>query len=375
MPDATAFSFSFFAAFAFALPLGAQDSSARARQLFVANCASCHGETGDGKGTAQLDRPARSFKDGGFSFGNTPEALFRTISVGIPGSPMAGFDTSLSEEDRKLVAAYVVTLGPPIEEVKVEDTILAVHDRPLVVRGLLPPLAEGLPAHPRGLLIGDPSGITFEYTVDDVRLLGLRQGGFVERTDWSGRDGTALNPLGKVVYMVEGGKPDALFSLAGSATRLSARLSGTRVDGGVMIDYHLVSDGREVAHVEEMPSVASLPFGTGYERSFVLIGGASRARVALVDPTQGSGEELFAKKRTTKDDPLIGTASICYSVRKGADGGIECRSVLFDPLAWSREGGVAAVDLAPGQRTRIAIGIVPLGEWNDAVRAQIEELR
>ncbi|HEX6883800.1 MAG TPA: c-type cytochrome, partial [Planctomycetota bacterium] len=78
----------------------AQSDSERARQLFLTNCATCHGETGDGKGVTQLDRPARSFMDGGFSFGNTPEALFRTISVGIPGTPMPGFDSSLSEADR-----------------------------------------------------------------------------------------------------------------------------------------------------------------------------------------------------------------------------------------------------------------------------------
>ena len=38
---------------------------------FAELCAPCHGATGDGKGTTVLDRPARSFKDGGFSFGNT----------------------------------------------------------------------------------------------------------------------------------------------------------------------------------------------------------------------------------------------------------------------------------------------------------------
>lgn len=238
----------------------------RARTLFLTNCATCHGETGDGKGITQLDRPARSFMDGGFSFGNTPEALFRTISVGIPGTPMPGFDSSLTEADRRLLADYVVTLGPPVEEVKDEDMILAVHDRPLVVRGLLPSLGEGLPTHPRGLLIGDPSGITFEYRVDDLRLLALRQGGFVKRTDWTGRGGTALEPLGKAVHLVEGGKPEATFHFAGKP--LVARLSSTRVDAGARIDYHLVEGGREVGHVEETPSVVSTAFGTGYERRF-----------------------------------------------------------------------------------------------------------
>ena len=88
----------------------AQDME-RAKKLFVTNCAACHGETGDGKGTTELDRPARSFQDGGFSFGNTPEALFKTISTGIPGSPMPAFDASLKEAERRLLASYVVTLG------------------------------------------------------------------------------------------------------------------------------------------------------------------------------------------------------------------------------------------------------------------------
>jgi len=244
----------------------AQTVDERARLLFSQNCAPCHGQSGDGHGTTELDRPARSFKDGGFSFGNTPEALFRTISVGIAGTPMPGFDSSLSEEERKLLADYVVTLGPPIEEVKIEDTILSVQDRPLVVRGLLPSMGEGLPRHPRGLLIGDPTGITFEYQVDDVRLLGLRQGGFVRRTDWTGRGGTALEPLGKVVHLVGAGKPDATFRAGGQP--LTARLSGSRVDGTASLEYHLVEGTRELAHVTEAPGVVSTAFGTGYTRTF-----------------------------------------------------------------------------------------------------------
>src|SRR5262245_49793712 len=39
--------------------------------LFARNCATCHGIDGSGQGPSVLDRPARNFKDGGFSFGNT----------------------------------------------------------------------------------------------------------------------------------------------------------------------------------------------------------------------------------------------------------------------------------------------------------------
>ena len=350
-------------------PLQAQEADSAARALFVANCASCHGETGDGKGWTELDRPARSFQDGGFSFGNTPEALFRTISVGIAGTPMPGFDSSLSEDERRALAEFVVTLGPPIEEVALEDMILSVHERPVIVRGLLPALAEGLPRHPRGLLIGDPTGITFEYRVDDVRLLALRQGDFVRRTDWTGRGGTALEPLGQVVHLLSGGKPPVTFALAGGAIPLEARLSGTRVGETARIDYHLVSEGREIAHVEETPGVVTRPYGTGFSRRFHVVAGASGAHLALFDPTQGPGEQLYD---AGIQDTLGGVHDL--SVRQHPDGTIECHRLSPSPSPGqpsSRLDGRFIVDLEPNEETTIELITIPLGEWNETVREQI----
>jgi mono/diheme cytochrome c family protein len=346
------FSTSFGAAFllaASAAPSVAQDSTARAKELFVKNCATCHGETGDGKGATQLDRPARSFMDGGFSFGNTPEALFRTISTGIPGTPMPGFDSSLSEEERRLVASHVVTLGPPIEEVKEEDMVLDVRERPLIVRGLLPSLGEGLPAHPRGLLVGDPSGITFEYRVDDVRLLALRQGGFVKRTDWTGRGGTPLEPLGKVVHLVEGGRPRATFSLAGGAIPLAARLSGTRVEKErVTVEYHLVRDGIEVAHVAESPRVFATPLGTGFVRHFEIRGGQRPVHLALADPTQGPGT---LELRMEGGD--------AYGAVNPTEHGSSYHVISLGAERWSRRDGVAIVDIEPGAAATIELLSIP----------------
>ena len=236
-----------------------------AHALFVKNCATCHGETGDGQGTTELDRPARSFKDGGFSYGNTPDALFRTISHGIPGTPMPAFDTSLTEAERRLLAEHVVSLGPPIEVVDPERTVVRVTERPAVVRGYLPPIAEGTQGHPRGLLLGRPEGITFEYRVDDVRLLGLRQGEFVERRDWTGRGGAALSPRGKVVQLVEGGKPLPMYRSAEGP--LTARLGGTWItpsDAGLR--YKLQHGDEVLADVFEIPRPEGTSVGAGYMR-------------------------------------------------------------------------------------------------------------
>jgi len=236
-----------------------------ARGLFAKNCATCHGLDGSGQGPSVLERPARNFKDGGFSFGNTADAIFNTISHGIPGTPMPAFGESLDEGQRHLLAAYVRTLGPPVEEVDVEDTILAVTEEsgPLIVRGILPPIVDGAPIRPRGMLVGLPGGLTFEYRIDDVRLLGVRQGGFVERTDWNDRGGTPLKPLGGLIWTDGGGTPPATFALEGYEDMI-CRLRESSPSS--LSSELVVPDVRRIATVEE--TIASLKCGRwmGFER-------------------------------------------------------------------------------------------------------------
>ena len=86
------------------------------RALFLAQCATCHGDDGGGKGVTVLPRPARSFLDGGFSYGNTREAIMRTVTHGIPGTPMPGFSAALDEAQRESLVEYVISLGPERKE-------------------------------------------------------------------------------------------------------------------------------------------------------------------------------------------------------------------------------------------------------------------
>ena len=242
-----------------------------ARALFLTNCASCHGEDGDGKGTTELDRPARSFRAGGFSFGNTPEAIFRTITHGIPGSPMASFATALSDEERMSLAQYVISLGPGLPPPP-ENSELVVGTRPVVVRGMLPPLTSSAVLQPRALAIGLPSGMSFEYRTDDVRLLGIRQGRFIDRTDWTGRGGTPLAPLGQVVYTLNGGNPGTMFSSpAGpSLEPMLARFRGTFVRDGVDagLRYSLRNQaGADLVEVEESCAAVSGTSASGFSRA------------------------------------------------------------------------------------------------------------
>lgn len=91
------------------------------RGLYLRYCATCHGAQGDGKGaTARfLDQPPRDLRAGEYQFRMTPfgtlareEDLFRTISVGIPGTAMPPWRGVLSFEQRRLLAQYVMALSP-----------------------------------------------------------------------------------------------------------------------------------------------------------------------------------------------------------------------------------------------------------------------
>lgn len=283
--------------------------------LFASNCAKCHGLDGSGTGPTVLDRPARNFKEGGFSFGNTPAVIARTIAHGIPGSPMPSFEGAFSDEQLRALAEYVVTLGPPVKEVSEAETLLHVTDRPLVVRGILPPIEEGGPITPRGLLIGTTDGLTFEYSADDVRLLAVRQGDFVKRTDWGDRGGSPLEPLGKVIATSERGT--GTWSLAGvdepslqgtsvEARSLTCRLMATTTATGPTVSYALVGADQHdapYAFVEEVPGLAKLGDRTGFSRRFVItrLYAHDRVESGALELQLGAWTEALVPAHTVKE--------------------------------------------------------------------------
>ncbi len=308
MPTARALLVALLALAALAGQGAAQDQAPAAdapgRALFENNCASCHGLDGSGQGSAVLDRPARSFKDGGFSFGNTVEAISRTIVSGIPGSPMAGFGTSFSDEQLSDLAGYVRSLGPAETVVDESAAIMVVRDRPLFVRGILPPVVDGAPLRPRGLLVGGTDGLSFEYRIDDLRLLAVRQGEFVRRTDWSGRGGTPLAPLGKIVHLFEGGDPAPMFWEHGSdgdpsfpyETRLNAsRDSGLEPSGWSLEARVFTPDGEPFMAVTESAAALVVEHGAGFVRHVRLMPQPCLMRLPLprkVAAMQGERPEL-----------------------------------------------------------------------------------
>ncbi len=83
----------------------------QARKLFLARCASCHGEKGDGNGPAAAALPSKptNFVQGPFKYGDSEEEIFKSITEGRPPY-MPAWAGSISEEKREALAAYVKSL-------------------------------------------------------------------------------------------------------------------------------------------------------------------------------------------------------------------------------------------------------------------------
>jgi len=271
------------------------------RALFIANCAQCHGEKGDGEGVTQLDRKARSFLEGGFSYGNTKDAILRSITHGIPGTPMPSFEKALDEAQRTALASYVIAFGPDQIVVDPSESEMVVKDRPLVVRGKLPPIVEGAKEWARGLAIGTTDGLTFEYRTDDVQLVGVRAGRFVNRSDWGERGGTALVMLGKVVDDISDHRAQ-LFSLPGSpdaATQCRLRATDGHAKSATLT-YDVTtksSDRREIviATVEETPAAYQGEKLSGYKRTFRIRARESVARLHFAPALRSSTHGPWAR--------------------------------------------------------------------------------
>lgn len=271
------------------------------KYLYTRNCAGCHNDNGDGLGPTivQMGLKARSFAEGHFAFGNTRESIFRTIASGVPGrSPMPGFAMVLDEDERWLIVDYVRTLMPKEEEVDESLSVMHVKDEPVIVRGMLRPIVEGAPEWPRGLLVGLPEGFTFAYRADDVRLLAVYQGEFVDRRDWYDRGGSKLKVLGQLIYAADGDPKRESWIDDARTERIAwddcvAKLRSTATrDGRARIRYVLsVHDGAEV-ELTEAPRVNLLAIGPALVREIELHGEhAVRLPVGIAEP----GSEMRAR--------------------------------------------------------------------------------
>ncbi|HSD67581.1 MAG TPA: cytochrome c [Vicinamibacteria bacterium] len=85
----------------------------RGRALFLADCALCHGERGDGHGarSSGFAKAPANFTDPAWRRRATPRRVFFAIREGVRGTPMPSWKW-LSESETWDLVAYVLFLGP-----------------------------------------------------------------------------------------------------------------------------------------------------------------------------------------------------------------------------------------------------------------------
>jgi mono/diheme cytochrome c family protein len=296
------------------------------KALYAEHCASCHGKDGGGDGVlaADLRFKPRAFKEGKFAFGNTPDAMAKTVRSGVPGREvpqMPAFKDVLSDEDVAAVVTYVRTLMPPMPELTPADMKMEVRETAKVVRGILAPLADGEKPIPRGLLVGLPSGFSFEYANEDrFHLVAVRRGEFLTRSDWEGRGGRPLTPLGTPLWSAPAPEQWIPFAVAdpppdGEHAEFAfaqTRLRETAVRGrAVDLELELLdAAGHARARVTERPREISISGGAGVVQEFTIRATAGRVAVLCSlaigsDPKRALPAPPEVTKELTADMPPL----------------------------------------------------------------------
>jgi cytochrome c oxidase cbb3-type subunit I/II len=124
----------------------------------AAKCWECHGQGGKGDGEKAPElkddpgypiRPA-NLTSGQFKSGSNVRDIFRTMSTGLSGTPMASFSDTISEADRWALAYFVLSLsafkdpltGEPIkiseaDRKALNDPALAANESRLAYRSIV----------------------------------------------------------------------------------------------------------------------------------------------------------------------------------------------------------------------------------------------
>lgn len=87
------------------------DAIARGRALFLANCASCHGDAGRGNGPEAASLPVAPSDLARHGSMHTPGDLWWMIAHGLPGTPMPAFTPKLSDTGVWELVQYVRALA------------------------------------------------------------------------------------------------------------------------------------------------------------------------------------------------------------------------------------------------------------------------
>src|SRR5689334_22393569 len=108
------------------LPKGPIDVAA-GRAIYEKTCASCHGVSGlgDGPAAAALNPKPPAIGSSQEMETRSPALLYRILSVGVAGTPMVGFASSLSSDQRWNVVTYLISLRTNAAQIAEGEGIVA----------------------------------------------------------------------------------------------------------------------------------------------------------------------------------------------------------------------------------------------------------
>lgn len=92
--------------------LASADARQRGRELYLEHCVLCHGKEADGRGArhASLKPPPKDYANPAWRQNTSPRRVFFSISEGVRGTAMPGWDV-LSDEQRWALTAYVLSVA------------------------------------------------------------------------------------------------------------------------------------------------------------------------------------------------------------------------------------------------------------------------
>lgn len=96
-------------------PVGRANDVAAGRELYLRNCASCHGWEGAGDGSIASNsriHPRNLKRPWEYRQGSDSESVYRSIRQGVRGTVMTPWEGRMNELEMRQVAAYVCSLHP-----------------------------------------------------------------------------------------------------------------------------------------------------------------------------------------------------------------------------------------------------------------------
>jgi len=86
-------------------------SPSTGKVIYDQQCAICHGKTGKGDTMIAASYPNANLTDSEWGHGGTRAELTRSVTDGVPKTPMRGFKGALSEKEIDEVVTYVLRLS------------------------------------------------------------------------------------------------------------------------------------------------------------------------------------------------------------------------------------------------------------------------